>query len=179
MFFKVRHFLPINVLICLYNSIFSPFIQNGILVWGLTYETYINPVFLLQKRVIRAIAFENFTSHSTPIFPSLKILKLHDLFQLKLLTFVYDSDKNLSPTCFRNLFKSVASIHQYSTRQARKDNIFLTQKITNQYGLRSIHHRGSKSWNEIPLDIKQSPSVHIFRQRLKAFLFENNYCSRL
>ena len=31
-FFKVRHFLPINILICLYNSLFSPFLQYGILV---------------------------------------------------------------------------------------------------------------------------------------------------
>ena len=60
MFFKVRHFLPINVLICLYNSLFSPFLQYGILVWGLTHESYINPVFLLQKRVVRAISFEHF-----------------------------------------------------------------------------------------------------------------------
>ena len=27
-------------------------------MWGLTYESYINPVFLLQKRVKSAIAFE-------------------------------------------------------------------------------------------------------------------------
>ena len=60
MFFKVRHFLPINVLICLYNSLFSPFLQCGILVSGLTHESYINPVFLLQKRVVRAISFEHF-----------------------------------------------------------------------------------------------------------------------
>ena len=175
MFFKVRHFLPINVLIYLYNSLFSPFLQYGILVWGLTYETYINPVFLLQKRVIRAIAFENFTSHSTPIFSDLKILKLHDLFQLKLLTFVYESVNKISPTCFHNFFKSVASVHQYGTRQAGKDDIFLTQKNTNQYGLRSIHYHGSKCWNDIPVDIKRSPSANIFRQRLKAFLFEKNY----
>ena len=36
MFFKVRHFLPIDILVCLYNSLFSPFLQYGILVWGLT-----------------------------------------------------------------------------------------------------------------------------------------------
>ena len=155
-----------NVLICLYNSLFSPFLQYGILVWGLTYETYINPVFLLQKQVIRAIAFENFTSHSTPIFSDLKILKMHDLFQLKLLTFVYESVHEISPCLFPQL---------YGTRQASKDDIFLTQKITNQYGLRSIHYHGSKCWNDIPVDIKRSPSVNIFRQRLKAFLFENNY----
>ena len=100
MFFKVRHFLPIDVLICLYNSLFSPFLQYGILVWGLTYETYINPVFLLQKRVVRAMSFENFTSPSTPIFLNLKILKLHDLFQLKLLTFVYDCVNKIAPSYF-------------------------------------------------------------------------------
>ena len=85
MFFKVRHFLPINVLICFFNSLFSPFLQYGILVWGLTYETYINPVFLLQKRVVRAISVAQFTAPSSPIFSDLEILKLHDLFQLKLL----------------------------------------------------------------------------------------------
>ena len=90
MFFKVRHFLPINILVCLYNSLFSPFLQYGILVWGRTYETHINPAFLLQKRALRANAFEHFTSPSTHLFSDLKILKLCDLFKLKLLSFVYD-----------------------------------------------------------------------------------------
>ena len=111
----------------------------------------------------------------SPIFSDLKILKLHDLFQLKLLAFVYESVHKISPTCFHNFFKSVALVHQYGTRQASKDDIFLTQKNTNQYGLRSIHYHGSKCWNDIPVEIKRSPSVNIFRQRLKAFLFENNY----
>ena len=175
MFFKVRHFLPIDVLICLYNSLFSPFLQYGILVWGLTHETYINPVFLLQKRIIRAMSFEHFTAHSAPIFFDLKILKLHDLFQLKLLSFVYESFFKISPVCFHNFFKSVESVHQYGTRQAGKDDIFLPQKNTSQYGLRSIRYYGAKCWNDIPVEIKRLPSVKMFRQKLKTFLFEHNY----
>ena len=175
MFFKIRHFLPIDVLICLYNSLFSPFLQYGILVWGLTYETYINPVFLLQKRIIRAMSFEHFTSHSAPIFLNLKILKLHDLFQLKLLSFVYESVNKISPVCFHNFFKSVESVHQYGTRQAGKDDIFLPQKNTSQYGLRSVRYNGAKCWNDIPVEIKRSPSVKMFRQKLKTFLFEHNH----
>ena len=107
MFFKQRHFLPINALICLYNSLFSPFLQYGILLWRRTYESYINPVFLLPKRVLRAISFENCTSHSTPIFLNLKILKLHDLFQLKLLTFVYDCVNKIAPSYFHSFFPLV------------------------------------------------------------------------
>ena len=110
-FFKVRHFLPINILILLYNSLFSPFLQYGILVWGLTFESYINPVLLLQKRVIRAIAFEHFTSSTTPLFSDLKILKLHDLFKLKLLTFVYECANKISPSCFHSFFDLVESVH--------------------------------------------------------------------
>ena len=45
-------------------------------------------IYLLQKNVIRAIAFKSFTSPSTPTFSELKILKLYDLFELKLLIFV-------------------------------------------------------------------------------------------
>ena len=36
MFFKVRHYFPIDVLIHLYNSLSSPFLQYGISVWGVT-----------------------------------------------------------------------------------------------------------------------------------------------
>ena len=155
MFFRVRHFLPINVLICLYNSLFSPFLQYAILVWGLTYETYINPVFLLQKRVIRAISFQNYAAPSSPIFSNLKILKLHDLFQLKLLSFVYECVNKISPTNFHTFFDTLASVHHYGTRQATKDDIFLTQKNTLQYGLRSVRYCGAKCWNDIPVDIKR------------------------
>ena len=175
MFFKVRHFLPIDVLICLYNSLFSPFLQYGILVWGLSYETHTRPLFLLQKRVVRAISFQHFNAPSTPIFSDLKILKLSDLFQLPLLSFVYDCINKISPPYFHSFFELVDSVHQYSTRQASKNNIFLIQKNTLQYGLRSVRYYGAKCWNDIPVEIKKSPSANNFRRKLKAYLFESNY----
>ena len=67
-FFKVRHLLPTTVLISLYNSLFSSFLQYGVIVWGLTYDTHIKPIYLLQKKVVRAIAFKSFRSPSTSIF---------------------------------------------------------------------------------------------------------------
>ena len=132
-------------------------------------------MFLLQKWIIRAISFEHFTSHSAPIFFDLKILKLHDLFQLKLLNFVYESVSKISPVCFHDFFKSVECVHQYGTRQAGKSDIFLPQKTTSQYGVKSIRYHGAKCWNDIPVEIKRSPSVKMLRQKLKTFLFEQNY----
>ena len=106
-FFKIRHLLPTNVLVSLYNSLFSSFLYYGIIVWGLTYDIHTKPIYLLQKKVVRAIAFQNFTSASSPIFSDLKILKLYDLLDLKLLTFVYESVNRLSPPYFHNFFYNI------------------------------------------------------------------------
>ena len=122
-------------------------------------------MFLLQKRIIKAICFEHFTSHSTPIFLSFRILELH-LSHSKLMGFVYESVHKISPVCFHNFFKCLESVHQYGTRQSEKDDIFLPLKNTSPYGLRSIRYYGAKYWNSIPVNIRRSPSIKTFCQKL-------------
>ena len=89
------------------------------LFWSSSYETYINPVMLLQKRVIKAISFQKFTSSSTPIFSDLKILKLHDLFQWKL-CFVYNCINQTSVSYFHSFFELVESVHPRSASVTTK-----------------------------------------------------------
>ena len=141
---KGRSFLPLSVLICLCNSLFSYFLQYGILVWGLTHDNDINAVFLLQKGVVKAISFEYFTSSLHLLFFNLKSLILYDLFKLKLLSFVYDCASKTSPSCFHSLLPLAGSVHQYGTRQDGKYDIYLSHKNTLQYGLRSVRFFGAK-----------------------------------
>ena len=176
-FFKVRHLLPTNVLVSLYYSLFASFLQYGIVVWGLTYDAYIKPIFTLQKKVVRAIAFENRSAPSNPIFFNLQLLKLEDLFELKLLTFVYESVNRISPSCFHEFFYLLSHVHQHDTRQACKCDILLTRKNTLQYGLKSVRYAGAKSWNNIPTVIKQAYSSVNFRRQVKLHLFSINYQS--
>ena len=88
MFFKIRNLLPLDVLFCLYNALFLPFLQYGLIVWGQTYASYIDPIFKLQKKAVRAISFQPRMSPSLPIFNDFKLLKLSEIFELRLLTFV-------------------------------------------------------------------------------------------
>ena len=174
-FIKVRHLVPTSVLISLYNSLFSSFLQYGVIVWGLTHEVQTKPIYLLQKKVVRAIAFKSSLSQSTPIFSDLKILKLNDLFELKLFTFVYESVNMVSPVLYHNFFATLTSVHHYNTRQASKGDIFMTQENTLQYGLKSIRYAGAKSWNNIACIIKRSTTVTNFRRKLKLHLFSTRY----
>ena len=174
-FFKIRYLLPSDVLLCLYNALFMSFLQYGITVWGQTHKLYLDPVIKLQKRAIRAISFQPYLSHTLPIFKDLKILRLCEIFELRLLTFVYESVKKISPLCFHNFFTFNASIHQYQTRQACRSDLYLTQKKSLQYGLKSIKYVGCKLWNDLPLVIRNSPTKVSFKSKLKSHLL-NHQC---
>ena len=77
-FFKCRHFPPPEVLTTLYYAMFFPFIQYGLVVWGLGHKSYLNSIYIIQKRVIKAMTFSDVMSQSAPLFHQLEILKLQD-----------------------------------------------------------------------------------------------------
>ena len=92
---RVNHFVPLDTLKLLYYSLFYSFVSYGLAVWGLTYETLINTVFIIQKKIIKAVNFSDMTAHSDPIFSKLGLLKVGDIFQLQLLSFMYDWNSTL------------------------------------------------------------------------------------
>ena len=112
MFFKIRNLLPLDVLVCLFNV-------SGLIVWGQTYASYIDPIFKLQKKAVRAISFQPRMS-PLPIFNDFKLLKLSELLELRLLTFVFEYVNKTSPSCFHDFFLFNSSVHQYSTHVLKK-----------------------------------------------------------
>ena len=117
---KVRHLLPTNTLVIVYNALFLSFLQYGIIVWGQTYTTYTEPIFKMQKRAVRAISHKSYLSHSLPIFRELNFLRLSDILKLKLLTFAFEASNMITPVCFHNFFSLNSSMHHYETRQSAR-----------------------------------------------------------
>ena len=169
MFFKIRNLLPLDVLVCLYNALFLSFLQYGLIVWGQTYASYIDPIFKLQKKAVRAISFQPRMSPSLPIFSDFELLKLSELFELRLLTFVFDSVNKTSPTCFHDFFLLNSSVHHYSTRQASQGDLYMSRKNSLQYGLKSIRYLGAKLWNELPVELRNASSKTLFKTKLKSY----------
>ena len=116
------------------------------------------------------------TTHSTPIFDNLKLLKLNDVFQLQLASFVYECLNDLSPLYFRNYFTNICDIHSIGTRQSKKGDLFAERRNTTQYGLRSIRYHGVRLWNLLPITAREATSLSNFRKKLK-FHFLLNYQS--
>ena len=104
----------------------------------------IEPVFVIQKSIMKVITFNEMIVHSTSIFDGLKILRLNDVFQLQLVCFVYKCINNLSPLYFRNYFIVISSAHSIGTCQSKRGDLFVEGKNTTEYGIRSIHFSGAR-----------------------------------
>ena len=107
----------------------------------------------------------------------LKVLRLSEIFELRLLTFVYESVNKISPVCFHNFFTFNASVHQHQTRQACRGDLYLTQKKSLQHGLKSIKYLGhtvcnkGKVCKEAPISRESIQSR--FQRRRKQLKYKN------
>ena len=134
----------------LYHDLFRSLLSYGITVWGLTYPS-LTEKYILPKKVVRVITFNSKIAFSTPIFDKLQVLKQEYILQLQLSSFVYKCISNISPVHFQTYFNKILNIHQISTRQAVRGDLFVEHRSTIQYGKHFVQYLGARIWNDLPL----------------------------
>lgn len=77
--FKVRHFVELDILKSLYYALVYPYLTYCLVVWGNTYPSSLNPLFILQKKIVRLSTFSHHQDHTNQLFINLRIVKLRDL----------------------------------------------------------------------------------------------------
>ena len=95
--FKLRHFVPKNILVLLYKAFIQPHLSYGVEVWGSTYKSNLNCIYLSQKMAMRAITFSPLRTDSKALFQSLNISNIFQLHELLVPTFMYDLVKGVLP----------------------------------------------------------------------------------
>jgi hypothetical protein len=64
--FKIRRNVNTEILVNLYYALIYPHLIYGLILRGNGYESNLNPIIVLQNRVVRSITFANFDEHSSP-----------------------------------------------------------------------------------------------------------------
>ena len=77
------------------------------LTWGNTYNTTLQPIYILQKKAVRVITFSSFDHHSNPLFKLLDIIIFPDLVKYYIGIFVYKYKNQLLPSVFNSFFTKV------------------------------------------------------------------------
>ena len=128
---NLRHFVPLNTLLSIYNSLILPYLTYGLIAWGQACKSHLNKILILQKRVLRLIFFANRNDHSIPFFISAKILPIDFLYYKILAVMMFDVDNNSVPPNIKNLFLYTSSVHTYNTRSSKSKNFYIKNSRLN------------------------------------------------
>ena len=90
--------------------------------------------------------------------------------QFKLLLFVYQSLHNQSPSYIKDLL-SLNPATNYALRSSAQSFLFVPKVNCSTLGDRAFAHAAPVLWNSLPLTIRTSSSLAIFKKQLKLFLF--------
>ena len=133
------------------------------------------PDFLIQKlqrvqnTAARILTRTRKSEHISPILRSLHWLPVSKRIDYKIMILTYKCLHNLAPSYLQDL------IHPYQpSRSLRSSSQVLLQIPKTRlktYGDRSFAKAAPTLWNSLPLDIRESDSLDIFKRALKTHLF--------
>ena len=112
--------------------------------------------------------FAHGREHVNPYYNLLGILKLENIYRLKVLLFTYKlkNDKSNTPAVLLNILTPASKIH--NTRYVTNQNFFKPSVGTN-YGMSTLKFSVIKIWESVPPEFKRFPYM-LFKKRYKRFL---------
>ena len=113
------------------------------------------------KKAVRIIFFEEFHSPSIPLFKKLNILPLVCSIKLRYSKFMWKLFNGLLPNSLSSYFYKNTRT-QYSITESRLASL---EKF--------VLFAGPKVWKDIPIDIKNKPSLSSFSKCLSKFYIAN------
>ena len=117
---RIKRFISSGTLRTIYNSLILPHLHYAILAWGFSNSR----VFKLQKRAVRIICGAKYNAHTDPLFKTLSLLKIQDIFILQCAKFYFKFTKKQLPEYFRYFFRRNSDIHEHNTRNRNSLHLF-------------------------------------------------------
>ena len=94
---EIKPFFPAKTLISLYYSLLHPHQLYEIVIWASTFDSYTQRLLALQNRAIRINTNIRYIDSSNPLYFTLSILKLDDLFNYECAKLMHLSNNGRLP----------------------------------------------------------------------------------
>ena len=132
---RLKNYIPENALLTIYNTLIIPHLNYGILTWGFNQDRILK----IQKKAVRSITISKYNAHTEPIFKTLKLLKINDIFKCQTLKFCYKLLNGNLPVYFNqgDWYSPISNIHCYNTR--RQNKLFICRK-NHAFAKRCLRH---------------------------------------
>ena len=138
-------------------------------VWGVTTNQQIERVQKLENFAAKiAIGGARKFDHVTPILKELEWLKVNSKITYDICIFTYKICHNLLP---RWLY-SFPLVGDNSIRFTRQSNTLFVPRTRTDMGGKAMTVLGPKNWNSLSEIVKDSPSLHLFKKKLKKHILD-------
>ena len=167
--FRIRRYLDVSAASAVIHAfITTQFDYCNHLYFGLL-KYKVKKLQQIQNIAARYVTCSRKYDHITPVLAQLHWLPVSYRIVFKHLRFVYKSLIRLCPQYLTNFLE-----HRKSARSLRsnfQDLLIQPTCKTKTYGDRAFFVCAPKIWNTVPLEIRQSSAVVLFKKKLKTFLF--------
>ena len=138
-----------------------------------TSQQNIDKIQRVQNSAARIIMKQNKYCHITPLLFKLHWLPISERITFKLLVIVYKCLNNLAPSYLSCLIERY--IPARSLRSA--DKLYLNQPSSwlATAGDKAFAVAAPRLWNVLPMKVKSSQSLGVFKSNLKSFLFKKHF----
>ena len=146
----LKYTFPKHILRTLYMTLIYPYFNYCNIIWGAADPAAIEPLILLQKKVVRIISRAQYLDHTEPLFISMNLLTLSELYKLNCILFIYKCLYSELFIDFRNKMLTGAEVHDYNTRYSSNFRLpYNTLKRVRQ----SFFFKGIEHWNKLSSDL--------------------------
>ena len=163
--YRARSCLTKRSLKNLYYSYIYPYLIYCIEIWGISPQTHLNPLLLMQKKIVRIMTFSYYYAHTAPIFRDLEILTIDQLIVHRIGTVMYKFNYGLLPDVLNTMYRKNCEIHSYNTRSK---NMF---RISS--GTQTFSNISARIWNSLMVNLDIDVSLIKFKESLKQYLLNN------
>ena len=159
-FYSIRGYLSKQNIKTLYYTLIYSRIKYGLAVYGHAGTTMLNKIQFLQNQLLKVLSNKKFRFSTDKLHNEFDILKVQDMLNQEILSFVFKYSINSLPPAFNNYYETLASTHGLNTRHG--GNLRKVRYETNM-GALSIKVHGPELWNRLDNNIKSLPNVKCFK----------------
>ena len=141
------------------------------LVWLFYDRTLDHRINRTQERALR-IAYKDYGNDFGFLLEQTKSVPIHVRNLQLLMTEMYKTKSDLNPPFMKDIFKE----RNISYNLRRGNDAQLPKVRTTSFGIESIAYLGNKLWQLLPLEIKQSNTLPIFKKRIRCWKGDKCNC---
>ena len=163
-FYILRNYVNTDHAKSIYYATLHSRIKYGIALYGAADKNIIEPLQILQNKLLRVLTKKDRMYSTNKLHNDLELLKINDIYESEILSFVYNCVNKNVPKVMGNYFTMLSDTHNVNTRN--KNHILYDPCLKSKIGRLSVKQKGVQLWNKLDKSLKNQKTQKLLRNKL-------------